>query len=111
MHRIIITIVLLIGLFYSLVVLASGMRDWRLPDNQRGYSPERVAAVHREASATVARAIAFLCEHMPEADRRTLSPTPSGVAAKPASKSAFTGRSTAAESNARCASAAARLTR
>lgn len=41
MHRIIITIVLLTGLFFSLIVLASGMTDWRLPDNQQGYSPEQ----------------------------------------------------------------------
>lgn len=39
MHRIIVTIVLLTGLFFSLIVLASGLSDWRLPDNQQGYSP------------------------------------------------------------------------
>ena len=41
MHRIIITLTLLIGLFYSLIVLASGMSEWRLPDNQQGYVPEQ----------------------------------------------------------------------
>lgn len=41
MHRTIITIILLIGLFFSFIVLASGMTGWRLPDNQRGYSPEQ----------------------------------------------------------------------
>ncbi len=48
MHRIIVTIVLLIGLCYSLVVLASGMAGWRLPDNQRGYSPSQpISYSHR----------------------------------------------------------------
>jgi len=41
MHRIIITITLLVGLFFSLIVLSAGMSDWRLPDNQQGYSPEQ----------------------------------------------------------------------
>ena len=48
MHRIIITIVLLIGLCYSLIVLAYGLADWRLPDNQRGYSPPQpISYSHR----------------------------------------------------------------
>lgn len=48
MHRIIITIGLLTGLFFSLIVLASGMSDWRLPDNQQGYSPEQpISYSHR----------------------------------------------------------------
>jgi len=41
MHRIIITVSLLVGLFFSLIVLASGMSEWRLPDNQQGYVPEQ----------------------------------------------------------------------
>ena len=48
MHRIIVTIVLLIGLCYSLIVLASGMASWRLPDNQRDYSPPQpISYSHR----------------------------------------------------------------
>lgn len=48
MHRVIITIVLLIGLFFSLVVLASGMTAWHLPDNQQDYSPEQpISYSHR----------------------------------------------------------------
>jgi hypothetical protein len=39
MHRIVVTVVLLVGLFFSLIVLASGMSSWRLPDNQQGYAP------------------------------------------------------------------------
>ena len=42
MHRIIVTIVLLIGLCYSLVVLASGMAGWRLPDNTHSYLSDPV---------------------------------------------------------------------
>lgn len=37
----VITIVLLIGLFFSLAVLTSGLNDWRLPDNQQGYAPKQ----------------------------------------------------------------------
>lgn len=37
----VITIVLLIGLFFSLSVLASGLADWRMPDNQQGYAPKQ----------------------------------------------------------------------
>ena len=48
MHRIITTIVLLTGLFFSLVVIAFGISDWRLPDNQRGYSPPQpISYSHR----------------------------------------------------------------
>jgi len=48
MRQIIVTIVLLIGLFFSLIVLASGMSDWRLPDNQQGYSPQQpISYSHR----------------------------------------------------------------
>ena len=36
-----ITIALLIGLFFSLVALVSGMASWRLPDRETGYSPEQ----------------------------------------------------------------------
>lgn len=39
MHRIIVTVILLVGLFFMLLVLASEWKDWRLPDNQQGYSP------------------------------------------------------------------------
>ncbi len=35
------TIVLLIGLFFSLVTLGSGAISWRLPDNEQGYSPKQ----------------------------------------------------------------------
>jgi len=37
----IITIVLLIGLFFGLITLVSGMSAWRLPDHETGYSPEQ----------------------------------------------------------------------
>ena len=48
MRQLIVTIVLLIGLFFSLIVLASGMSDWRLPDNQQGYSPQQpISYSHR----------------------------------------------------------------
>lgn len=48
MHRIIVTVILLVGLFFSLIVLASGSGSWRLPDNQQGYSPEQpIAYSHR----------------------------------------------------------------
>lgn len=39
MHRIIVTVILIVGLFFSLLVLASEWKNWRLPDNQQGYSP------------------------------------------------------------------------
>ncbi len=41
MQRIIITVILLIGLFYTLIVLGSGMDEWKTPGNQQGYSPEQ----------------------------------------------------------------------
>jgi len=37
--------------------------------------PERFAVVHRDSSAAVAKAIEFLCRHMPARDRETLSPS------------------------------------
>lgn len=39
MQQRVITVVLLIGLFFGLVTLASSMASWRLPDNQQGYAP------------------------------------------------------------------------
>ena len=36
-----ITIVLLIGLFFSTLSLVSGMASWRLPDRETGYSPRQ----------------------------------------------------------------------
>ncbi|MCA9078265.1 MAG: hypothetical protein KDA93_24770 [Planctomycetaceae bacterium] len=41
MHRTIVNVILLVGLFFGLIVLASGMSQWRLPDNQQGYAPEQ----------------------------------------------------------------------
>ena len=35
----IITVVLLIGLFFGLITLVSGMSAWRLPDREQGYAP------------------------------------------------------------------------
>lgn len=37
----IITVALLIGLFFGLITLASGMSSWRLPDRETGYSPRQ----------------------------------------------------------------------
>ncbi len=37
----VVNVVLLVGLFFSLIVIASGMSSWRLPDNQQGYAPEQ----------------------------------------------------------------------
>lgn len=37
----VITVVLLIGLFFGLITLGSGMSSWRLPDNQQGYAPKQ----------------------------------------------------------------------
>ena len=34
-----ITVVLLVGLFFGLITLVSGMSTWRLPDDQQGYTP------------------------------------------------------------------------
>ncbi len=39
-HRII-TVVLLVGLGFGLVTLATGMASWRRPDIEQGYSPEQ----------------------------------------------------------------------
>lgn len=48
MHRAIITVILLVGLFYSLTVLATGMSRVRLPDDQQGYAPQQpIAYSHR----------------------------------------------------------------
>ncbi len=48
MHRRIVNLVLLVGLFFGLVVLASDMTEWRAPNNQQGYSPEQpIAYSHR----------------------------------------------------------------
>ena len=48
MHRTIVNVILLVGLFFGLIVLASGMSKWRLPDNQQGYAPEQpIAYSHR----------------------------------------------------------------
>lgn len=48
MHRTIVNVILLVGLFFSLIVLASAMSQWRLPDNQQGYAPEQpIAYSHR----------------------------------------------------------------
>ena len=39
MQQRIVTVVLLIGLFFSLIALGSGISSWRLPDRETGYSP------------------------------------------------------------------------
>jgi len=39
MQRIVINVILLVGLFFSLMVMASATTNWRLPDNQQGYAP------------------------------------------------------------------------
>ncbi len=41
MQQRIITVVLLVGLFFGLVSLVYGMSSWRLPDHETGYSPEQ----------------------------------------------------------------------
>lgn len=41
MQQRMITIALLIGLFFSLIALGSGMSSWRLPDRETGYAPEQ----------------------------------------------------------------------
>ena len=41
MQQRIITIVLLTGLFFSLISLVYGMSSWRLPDRETGYSPQQ----------------------------------------------------------------------
>ena len=41
MQQHVITVVLLVGLFFGLMTLGSGMSSWRLPDNQQGYAPEQ----------------------------------------------------------------------
>jgi hypothetical protein len=48
MHRLIVTVILLVGLFYSLTVLATGVSSIRLPDDQQGYAPvQPIAYSHR----------------------------------------------------------------
>ena len=43
-----ITIMLLIGVCFSLALLVSAMSVWRMPDNQQGYAPEQpIAYSHR----------------------------------------------------------------
>ena len=39
MHQRLLTVILLVGLFFGLFTLAAGMSSWRLPDNQQGYAP------------------------------------------------------------------------
>ncbi|MGB6043559.1 MAG: cytochrome c3 family protein [Pirellulales bacterium] len=39
MQQRVITVVLLVGLFFGLAVLVSATSGWRLPDNQQGYAP------------------------------------------------------------------------
>ncbi len=41
MSQRVITVVLLIGLFFGAITLVSGMSTWRLPDNQQGYAPQQ----------------------------------------------------------------------
>ena len=48
MHRTIVNLILVVGLFFGLIVLASGMGAWRAPDNQQGYAPRQpIAYSHR----------------------------------------------------------------
>jgi len=48
MYRHVVTIILLVGLCFGLMVLAFGMSSWHLPDNQQGYSPQQpIAYSHR----------------------------------------------------------------
>ena len=41
MQQRVITTVLLIGLFFGLITLTSGMSTWRLPDREQGYAPKQ----------------------------------------------------------------------
>ena len=41
MQQRIVTVVLLIGLAFALVALAGGVRTWRLPDREQGYTPRQ----------------------------------------------------------------------
>lgn len=41
MQQRVITVVLVVGLFFGLITLASSMSSWRLPDNQQGYAPKQ----------------------------------------------------------------------
>lgn len=48
MQRIIISVILLVGLFYTLILLGAGLEDWHTPGNQQGYSPEQpISYSHR----------------------------------------------------------------
>jgi hypothetical protein len=48
MQQRVITVVLLVGLFFGLAVLVSATSGWRLPDNQQGYAPvQPIAYSHR----------------------------------------------------------------
>ena len=48
MQQRIISVALLIGLFFSLITLVAGMSSWRLPDRETGYSPRQpIAYSHR----------------------------------------------------------------
>jgi hypothetical protein len=41
MQQRVITVVLVVGLFFGLITLGSSMSSWRLPDNQQGYAPKQ----------------------------------------------------------------------
>jgi hypothetical protein len=41
MHRMIVTVILLVGLLFGFFVLASEISQVRLPDNQQGYAPQQ----------------------------------------------------------------------
>ncbi len=48
MRQRVITLALLVGLFFGVLVLAMGAREWRSPGNQQGYAPEQpIAFSHR----------------------------------------------------------------
>jgi len=48
MRQRIVTVVLVVGLLFSLFTLVSAMSNWRLPDREQGYEPEQpIAYSHR----------------------------------------------------------------
>jgi len=48
MNRMIVSLILMVGLLFGVIVLASGMGKWRLPDDQQGYSPAQpISYSHR----------------------------------------------------------------
>lgn len=48
MQQRVVTTVLVIGLFFALAVVASGVSGWRLPDDQQGYAPRQpISYSHR----------------------------------------------------------------